>query len=184
MGWRLNRLNLLKKTKCYSIGSMENGDDNVSWRHALEMELQKMGVTCFNPYSHPFIRQIDEGQQVKLQRLREKEDLNNLQERMKEIRRYDLSMVDKSDFIICKIDPLVPTYGTIDELVMAESLNRPVFICVEGGKRKAPLWLYSLCPHKYMYNSVDEIVQVLRGIDDGSIPTDSKRWRLLKYEYR
>lgn len=177
-------MNLLRKTKTYLIGPMEYGDDNKNWRSVMDHNLEEMGVTCFNPYDHPFIENIDEGKQVQLQRLRELGSLDNLQERMKTIRSYDLSMVDRSDFIICYIKPNTPTWGTVDELVMAESLNRPVFICVEGGKRKAPLWVYSLCPHKYMYNSMNEIVQVLKGIDNGSIPTDSKRWRLLKNKYR
>jgi hypothetical protein len=177
-------MNLLKKTKCYAIGSMENGDDNVSWRTTLEIELHKMGIVCFNPLAHPFIHQIDEGQQVKLKLLRASGDLADLQKRMKDIRRYDLSMVDRSDLIICKIDPNIPTYGTIDELVMAESLNRPVFVCVEGGKRKAPLWLYSLVPHKYIYDSLDDIIAVLKEIDSGEKEIDSKRWRLLRPEFR
>ena len=155
-----------------------------NWRSDMADSLEEMGVTCFNPYEHPFVKNIDEGKQVQLQQLREKGNLNDLQERMKTIRSYDLSMVDRSDFIICYIKPNIPTWGTVDELVMAESLNRPVFVCIEGGKRKAPLWVYALCPHKYMYNSMDEITDVLRGIDDGSIPTDSKRWRLLRNEYR
>ena len=89
-----------------------------------------------------------------------------------------------SDFIICKIDPEIPTYGTIDELVMAEALNRPVFMCVEGGKRNAPLWVYSLVPHKYMYDSLDEVINTIKGIDKGKIPIDSKRWKLFREEYR
>jgi nucleoside 2-deoxyribosyltransferase len=184
MMWRLNKVNLLRKTKTYCIGSMEYGDDNENWRATMADTLEEMGITCFNPYEHPFINNIDEGKQVQLQHLREKGDLNKLQTKMKTIRAYDLSMVDRSDFIIAYIKPNIPTYGTIDELVMAESLNRPVFICVEGGKRKAPLWLYSLTPHKYMYDSMDEILDTLRGIDSGSIVTDSKRWRLLREEYR
>ena len=177
-------MNLLNKTKTYLVGNMQYGQDNRSWRNDLSKQLHHMGITCFNPYSHPFIHQIDEGQQVKLKQLRDHGSLRELEERMKDIRRYDLSMVDRSDFIICKIDPEIPTYGTIDELVMAEALNRPVFMCVEGGKRNAPLWVYSLVPHKYMYDSLDEVINTIKGIDKGKIPIDSKRWKLFREEYR
>ena len=177
-------MSLLRKTKTYLLGSMEYGADNRSWREYVTEELKKIGVVCFDPYNHPFVRQIDEGQQVKLQQLRDSGDLDDLEERMKDIRRYDLSAVDRSDFIICMIDPETPTYGTIDELVMAESLNRPIFMCVKGGKRKAPLWLYSLVSHKYMYDNIEDVVDVIRLIDQGVVEMNSKRWKLMKPEYR
>jgi len=39
-------------------------------------------------------------------------------------------------------------------------------------------------PHKYIYNSLDEIVEMLYAIDNGDKKIDSERWRLLKKEYR
>ena len=163
---------------------MEYGENNREWRQEIKAKLSKLGILCFDPYDHPFIHDLDEGQQVKLKQLRERGNLNELEEKMKDIRRYDLSAVDRSDFIICVIDPDVPTWGTIDELVMAEALNRPVFMVVKGGKRKAPLWLYSLVPHRYMYNNLDEVIDVLCQINNGSVQIDSKRWKLMKEEYR
>ena len=55
---------------------------------------------------------------------------------------------------------------------------------MEGGKAKTPLWMLGMLPHKYIYNSVDEILDMLYAIDSGSKPIDSDRWRLLRKEYR
>ena len=55
---------------------------------------------------------------------------------------------------------------------------------MEGGKSKTPLWMLGMLPHKYIYNSIDEIVKMLFAINEGSKPIDSDRWRLLRAEYR
>ena len=39
-------------------------------------------------------------------------------------------------------------------------------------------------PHKYIYNDLDEIINMLYAIDNGSKPIDSDRWRLLQKKYR
>ena len=63
-------------------------------------------------------------------------------------------------------------------------MKKPIFISMEGGKSKTPLWMLGMLPHKYIYNSVDEIVDMLFAIDNGSKEIDSDRWRLLRDEYR
>ena len=55
---------------------------------------------------------------------------------------------------------------------------------MEGGKAKAPLWMLGMFPHKYIYNSVEEIVEMLYAIDEGNKSIDSDRWRLLRKEFR
>ena len=39
-------------------------------------------------------------------------------------------------------------------------------------------------PHKYIYNTVEEIVDMLYAIDNGEKEIDSDRWRLLRKEFR
>ena len=39
-------------------------------------------------------------------------------------------------------------------------------------------------PHKYVYNTLDEAIQTIKGIDDGIIPINSDRWKLLTQELR
>ena len=39
-------------------------------------------------------------------------------------------------------------------------------------------------PHKYIYDSVDDIMDMIVKIDNGEKEIDSDRWRLLKKCYR
>lgn len=180
----MNR-NILQKTKCYLIGCMQYADGR-KWRDEVKEILNQMNITVFDPYSKPFTIDIDEGEVVKqkLYHLLEEENYDEVARIFKTIRSYDLSMVDKSDFIICHIQPTIPTFGTVEELVTAVRMKRPVFIFVEGGKKKCPLWLFGMIPHHYIYNSMDEVVHKLKQIDNGEIEIDENRWKLLKPELR
>jgi nucleoside 2-deoxyribosyltransferase len=177
-------MNLLNKTKTYLAGPMEFGSNNLSWREEVEDFLSGMNITVMSPFNPPFIEKIDEGKQGFLKSVRENGDLYDLEERMKKIRRFDLGMVDKCDFMIVKLDPEVPTFGTLDELVHAEGMNKPIFLWCKGGKRKCPLYIYSLVSPKYMYDSLEDLLNKIKEINSGQMEIDSKRWRLLKMEYR
>jgi hypothetical protein len=39
-------------------------------------------------------------------------------------------------------------------------------------------------PHKYFYDSIDQLLDKICQIDDGKIEIDSDRWRLLATELR
>ena len=41
-----------------------------------------------------------------------------------------------------------------------------------------------MIPHKYIYDSVEEVLDIIHQIDRGEKEADSDRWRLLKPEYR
>jgi hypothetical protein len=104
--------------------------------------------------------------------------------RMKTVRSYDLNLVDRSDFIIGHLVPDVASWGSAEEIVTAVRMKKPIFVSMEGGKQKTPLWMLGMFPHKYIYNSLDEIVEMLYAIDSGDKEIDSDRWRLLRKEYR
>lgn len=177
--------NLLYKTKTYLAGPMqyENGE---GWRNKLQPSLEKMGIIVFNPYHKPFLKDIEENDDVKkhLDELMESGSYDEVQKRMKEIRAYDLNLVDRSDFIIAYINPKTPTFGTMEELVTAVKMKRPTFIAIAGSKKKTPLWLLGMFPHKYIYDSMDDILDMVIKIDSGEKEIDSDRWRLLKKEFR
>jgi len=161
----------------------KNGE---SWRENITSILEKMSITVFNPYHKPFLKDIRENDDTRkhIHELMEEEQYDVVQERMKEIRAYDLNLVDRSDFIIAYIDPTTPTFGTVEELVTAVRMKKPTFISIEGGKKKTPYWLLGMFPHKYFYNTIDEISNMLVKIDSGEKEIDSDRWRLLRKEFR
>ena len=177
--------NLLNKTKTYLVGHMQYLSGR-NWREEVTEKLSPLGVTCFDPYKKPFIKDVDESEDS-----REEMDVwmktkqyDRVTNKMKTVRAYDLNLVDRSDFIIAHLVPEVASWGSAEEIVTAVREKKPIFISMEGGKSKTPLWMLGMLPHKYIYNSLDEIVEMLYAIDSGQKEIDSDRWRLLKTEYR
>lgn len=180
---------ILDKTRCYLIGSMEFGDGS-KWREDVTKELSKIGIVCFDPYKKPFIdKSLHEGNdQINVLRNKikgwNKENLNDIHKSMKAIRSSDLNLVDRSDFIIYYLNPMVPSYGSLEEFFSANYKKKPIFVVVEGGKENTPLWLLGTLPPNYFYDSMGVVLDTIRKINVGEIEIDSRRWRLLKPGYR
>jgi hypothetical protein len=178
-------LNNLYKTKAYLVGAIQYTNGR-AWRDEIIEKLNPLGIVCYNPYHKPFVKDIDESEhlQADLQSLLKGEKFDEVAKRVKVIRCYDLALVDKADFIIAYIDPKIFTVGSWEEIFWANRIKRPIFLIIEGGKQACPLWIYGTIPHKYIYNNLDEVVNILTKIDSGEKEIDSDRWRLLKEEFR
>ena len=126
----------------------------------------------------------DEASRQEMEAWMKTKQYDRVTDRMKTVRSYDLNLVDRSDFIIAHLVPDVASWGSAEEIVTAVRMKKPIFISMEGGKAKTPLWMLGMLPHKYIYNSLDEVVEMLYAIDNGIKPIDSDRWRLLQKQYR
>lgn len=178
-------MNLLYKTKTYLVGHMQYVSGR-NWREEVTEKLSKLNITCFDPYKKPFIKNVeeDEASRQEMEVWMKTKQYERTAERMKMVRAYDLNLVDRSDFIIAHLFPEVASWGSAEEITLAVREKKPIFVSMEGGKSKTPLWMLGMLPHKYIYNSLDEIIEMLYAIDNGSKPIDSDRWRLLRKEYR
>jgi len=156
------------------------------WRDDVTEKLSELNVTCFNPYKKPFMKDVeeDEASRIEMETWMKTKQYDRVSERMKTVRSYDLNLVDRSDFIIAHLVPDIASWGSAEEITTAIRMKKPTFISMEGGKSKAPLWLLGMLPHKYIYNSLDEVTEMLYAIDNEIKPIDSDRWRLLRKEYR
>jgi nucleoside 2-deoxyribosyltransferase len=165
---------------------MENDRTGADWRNQVRSDLADTGIIFFSPYERPFINDIPEDDEARaeLSDALSAADFSFVVHRMTQIRAHDLRLVDISDFIIARIDPKVVTYGTIEEITTAVREKKPVFLYVVGGKMKTPLWLLGMFPHKYVYNSLDDLIATVRAIDQQQIFLSSDRWKLLRPEYR
>jgi len=188
MANRILSPNLLRRTRTYLIGNMENvaSAEGMGWRHHMTKGLEAMGVIVFDPYHKPFLRCIEEGpREVALNfKRREHGNFDALAKVMREIRIFDLNLVDRCDFLIAYIKPTVASWGSAEEVVTAVRMKKPIFLAVEGGKAACPLWIFGMFPHKYIYDSPKDILAVLRKIDAGQKELDNERWKLLRKEYR
>jgi hypothetical protein len=114
----------------------------------------------------------------------ETEQYDLVQQRMWAVRGYDLRLCDICDFFIANLVPEVASWGSAEEIITVIRQKKPLFLSIEGGKKKCPLWLMGALPHKYIYNSIDEIIETINHIDKGIIRLTSDRWKLLKPELR
>lgn len=178
-------MNVLYRTKCYTVGPMEYAQ-GIDWRELVERTLQPRNITVFNPYKKPFLNDCDESPDVR-HRMREamhSGEYEKVTEWARDIRRYDLNLVDRSDFIIAYIIPSTASWGTAEELSTAVAARKPIFTVIQDGIKHCPLWLMGQLKHKYMYNSVEDALAMITRIDNGEVPIDSPSWRLLKPELR
>ncbi len=178
-------MNVLYRTKCYTIGAMEYAS-GVNWRELVENTLGPRNITVFNPYKKPFLNDCDESPDVRhrMRQLMMQSRFSAVTEWARDIRRYDLNLVDRSDFIIANIIPSTASWGTAEELSTAVAARKPIFTAIQGGVKNCPLWLMGQLKYKYMYDSIEDVLDMLTKIDDGVQPIDSPSWRLLKPELR
>lgn len=178
--------NLLKGSRTYLIGSIEYDKDGRGWRNEVKSFLSTIGVVAFDPYDKPLINSTEEGSDL-FYSWREKMKLGQYDEVAdfaKKIRGEDLRMTDLADFAIAYIKPGIPTYGSMEELTQICRAKKPAFIVIEGGKSNCPLWIMGMFPHKYIYNSLEELGDMIKSLDSGEKEMDSHRWKLLKPEFR
>lgn len=178
-------MSLLNKTKTYLVGHMQYADGS-GWRQYVRSQLSPLGITVFDPYDKPFVKDVDEGNTIraKLKSAMEVGNYDEVQSAMRQIRIYDLNLVDRSDFIIAHIIPNVASWGSAEELVTANRAKKPIFLSIEGGKKNCPLWLLGTIPHHYVYDTITDVVEQIKSINSGYVQIDSDRWRLLREEYR
>jgi len=177
----MNDKSILWRTKTYLVGHMQYADGQ-DWRSYVEKELSPLNITIFNPYKNCFIKDIDEGEKKReeMETAMEWGGYKKVSIWMREIRTYDLNLVDRSDFIIAHIIPDVASWGSAEEIVTAVRMKKPTFISIEGGKKKTPLWIMGMLPDHYIYDSIDQVVDMIKSIDSGEKEIDSDRWRLLR----
>lgn len=176
-------LNKLNSIKIYLIGNLENENeiDAKNWRHLVTVEFAKLNITCLDPLKRNFENFPQESLNFRQTMKKELADgnYNYVRNIYKNVRRQDLSLVDKSDAIFCVLNPDVPTWGTCEELSVSTKANKPIFLTVKGGKSKTPLWITSMIPENYNFDSIEDAIRRVKDIDAGLYEIDEKYWRLL-----
>lgn len=177
----------LEKSTAYLSGAMEYvKDGGVFWRRKFIKLVKEanLKIDCIDPTSKPGNINEDKITQKELQQ-------NGCWEQLKtyvsNYRRSDLRFVDLSDFIVCFVDPTVPQWGTANEVFEAERQHKPSFFICEGGLYTLPRWLFGVIQLENenarcnVFNSVEEVIDELIGLDKGIYPMDSE-WVLIRKE--
>lgn len=181
------KTNLLRNTQCYLIGHMQyvNGE---GWREDFTKFAEGLGIKIYDPYHKPFVHHFpeDEASREQLYHWMETEQYDLAASRMKAVRGDDLRCCDKCDFFVAVIQPKIASWGSAEEITTVIREKKPLFLVINDpkGKRATPLWLMGVMPHKYIYNNVEEVKEMITAIDAGVVKMSSDRWKLFKPEKR
>jgi len=81
----------------------------------------------------------------------------------------DLRYVDVTDFVIVHLFDGVRTCGTWDELFLARTQRKPVFVIHPGGVKNASVWLIGRVGANQIFSSMDEVIDRLNAIRVGKV---------------
>lgn len=181
------KTNILRNTQCYLIGHMQyvNG---AGWRENFTKFADNLGIKIYDPYHKPFLHNTPEDEVTRemLRHWMETEQYDLVAQWMKRVRGDDLRCCDKCDFFVAVIKPQIASWGSAEEITTVIREKKPLFLVIddEKGKKATPLWLMAIMPHKYIYNSLEEVKEMVSAIDSGLVKMSSDRWKLFKPEKR
>lgn len=176
-------MNRLKHTRIYLAGAMEKDATNgVEWRQTLMRELADLEIYWLDPTQKPtdIGRETLETKQELIE-ARLAGDYDAVHKLMRIIRCVDLRMCDISDCIIINLDPDIPTYGSMEEVVQSNRQKKPIILRVEGGKERTPLWLLAMIPHQLIFSTWEEVHHYLRHIAHDSVIDCLDRWYFFNF---
>lgn len=173
-------MNKLKNTLCYLAGNLESTEDAENWRNDFSQELSKLGVKSLDPTKPMFCEQFNESDEMRqnFKQMRKDGKFKELHQIMQQIIRRDLRAVDLSTFMIVKLEPNRPSFGTIHEIVVASTQRKPMFFLIDK-KENMPLWLIGLVNMDLVFENKSALFNILRDIDCGNIAMDNKYWKIL-----
>jgi nucleoside 2-deoxyribosyltransferase len=128
------------KPQAYLAGAIQEAhpDDMYEWHDRGTKILAAKGYNVFNPYKH---QKVSPKKLAKLRGV----DPAFVTRAMRRIVDSDLSQVNKSKILVCKIDKdVLAGAGTIGEITYAASKGIPVYAWVDlrRGAAGLPLWLF------------------------------------------
>jgi nucleoside 2-deoxyribosyltransferase len=169
--------------RVYLAGAMDRVvDGGKEWRDSITPMLRGLGLSVINPLNKPTEAGIENQETVKYKyRLKSNKNYDKLSEIMKEIRSIDLRMVDISDFLIVNLDIATHPCGTYEEIFWANRQKKPILIRMVQGKNKTPDWLFGTIPHKFIFDSWDEMFYYINRINTGIDCDTLNRWCFLDY---
>lgn len=168
--------------RAYECGAMDRvADGGAGWRDKITPMLHKLGVIVIDPRFKPIDLGLEDAEKRDLRHQAKARGDWDAVEADKDVRIVDLRCVDVSDFLVVYINMAAKPCGTFEEITLANRQKKPIIVFVEGGKVNAPDWLVWMIGHKTIFDTMDEAMDYLRGIDSGEI-VEKKRWILFNWK--
>jgi hypothetical protein len=154
----------------------------VVWRQRIQTDLADLGVHWLDPTNKPCRVAVEDTEcRAIRQRQKERGDWGRVSQSMAEIRRIDLRLVDISDFLIIYLDKNNSGVGTFFEMSRANFQNKPLIVMSEGGKERAPDWLFGLGITSTIFGDWSELYHYLRSINGDCFYDDMDRWQFFNF---
>lgn len=174
-------MNNLKASRCYLFGAIDRcPDGGKTWRKKITRPLKQMGVVPINPLRKPLVGNEETEESRAMRHLAKAAGNFDPVIAEKRIRSIDLRFVDVTDFQIGMIDVQAYPCGTYEELFTGNRQKKPILIWSPRGKKDIPDWLWWTLPKEFIFENDEEVLEYLRGINDGSIEPN-KRWVFMDF---
>lgn len=155
-------------------------DGGKTWRERITPQLKAIGVITINPLKKPLAgNKEDEASRA----IRHEQKMSGNFDYVvaeQRIRFTDLRFVNTTDFQVCMIDNKASPCGTYEELFTANAQEKPVLVWSPRGKKDVPDWLWWTLPNEFIFENDEEIIEYLKGIDNGTI-APHYRWVFMDF---
>lgn len=178
-------MNRLYNTSFYLAGPMDRAIDNgEKWRRWITPYLENLGIIVCDPSNKPINKGCEsQNDRLRWKQLLEDEKYEEFGKEVKLLRVIDLRLVDLTDCTICYLDPNIHMCGSYEEVFHANITKKPILTCVEGGKKKAPGWMFGTIPHQHIFGDFESLLEYVNYIDSSEEePPHFKRWTWFKYD--
>lgn len=172
-------MNRLKNKTCYLIGAIDRANDlGATWRSEITPVLtNNFGVNVYNPLEKPIDTGLEDAKsRARRNKLKKQGKFKRLSTEGRIIRRVDLRMVDKADFLICYLDLDIFACGTFEEAFLANRQKKPVIFVCKQGVKNMPDWLFWTFPYEMFFDNFTDALTYLSQVNDGTNNKHLNRW--------
>jgi nucleoside 2-deoxyribosyltransferase len=167
------KINHLKNARCYLSGAIEfeNEDCDINWRDEPKKILkERFEVNVFDPHSDPKQKWVPE-----LHLARKEKRYNDISIIAKKFVKKDLTMLDRSDFLIAYLPYKVPTTGTNHEIINSNNAKKPTLLVTDCGDiAYIPFWYFGFIPIDCMFPNWESLYKYLDDVNKGH--NNNNRW--------
>ncbi len=175
-------MNLLKGRTCYLSGPIEYAQDfGITWREELtQLLFEKYGVEVLDPHKkHTYFKCDEEIDETTLVKDKVPGRFDEYSATVRRIVRFDLRLVDRSDFLILYHIPKISVCGTPWEACVASSQKKPIIILTKSKKEDINGWYFGVLDHNMFFENIQELTAYLDRINSGQLTDiDKRKWIL------
>lgn len=145
--------------KVYLAGSIEYSEDSgLIWRREFAKELNSLGIKCIVPNDEE--ENILNGIDIKELK---KKNIFKYKNLMRKFIDLDLSLIDKSDFIVCRWEGEMSA-GTFHEVGHAYENNQPLYLVTSFNYVDIPGWFFACFDRVF-----PDLKSLIDFLDEGNI---------------